>query len=36
MEEFKKMPADFSPVHKQFTDMIKGYETALKRMKEVL
>ena len=36
MEEFKKMPADFSFIQQQFSDMIKGYETALKGMKEIL
>jgi hypothetical protein len=26
MEEFKKLPADFSPVQKQFNDLIEGFE----------
>ena len=36
MKEFKKLPADFSPVQKQFTDMLHGYKIVLERFKKAV
>ena len=36
MIEFRKLPADFSPVFKKLTNMLHEYETALEQFKKVL